>query len=153
MTDGNSHVRAVVLSLLAIMAVSAGVVFEAEANYAAITLSDDATAHVTEVTKDESGLEFQLTVTNPLNHPVRIEYVRLEIDDGNESVGVNVPFNGYESVPPGDDVEIVDAFVIERRYERLSPIDGPLTVNGYLEVTIYNGYQFKIPIDESEVEL
>lgn len=151
MTDGTS--RVVVLSLLAITAVSAGVLFEAEANYADVVLSEGATAQVTEVTREESGLEFRVAVTNTLDHPVRVEHVRLEIAEGTESVGVNVPFNGFVSVPPGADGETVDAFVIERRYERLSPIEESLTVSGYVQVTVYNSYQVTIPITESEVEL
>lgn len=153
MTDENSRTRAVVLSLLAVTAVSAGVMVEAEANYADVALSEDATARVTDVTQDESGLEFRLAATNPLNHPVRIEYVRLQIADGNRSVGVSVPFNGHVSIPSGADAETVEAFVIERRYERLSPIDTSLTVSGHLEVTVYNSYRLTIPINESEVEL
>lgn len=150
---GNSHVRAVVLSLLVITVVSTGVVLEAGANYADILDSDNATAHVTGVTEHESGLEFRVEVTNPLDHPIRIEYVRLEIADGDESVGVSVPFNEHASVPPSEDAETVDAFVIERRYESLAPLGESLTVSGHLEVRVYNDYQFGISITESEVDV
>jgi hypothetical protein len=150
---GNSRVRAVVLSLLVVTVVSTGVVFEAGVNYADITRSEDATARVTEVTEHESGLEFRVEVTNPLDHPIRIEYVRLEIADTDESVGVSVPFNEHASIPPSGDAETVDAFVIERRYEPIAPLGESLAVSGHLEVRAYNDYQFRIPITESEVDV
>lgn len=150
---GTPRVRVVVLSLLTITAVSTGVVFEAGTNYADIVRSEDTTAHVAAVTEHESGLEFRVAVTNPLDHPIRIEYIRLEITDADESVGVSVPFNEYESIPPGEDAGTVDAFVIERRYEPLAPLGESLTVSGHLEVRAYNEYQFTIRISESEVEL
>lgn len=153
MTDQSTYARTVVLSLLALTVLTTGVMVEAEANYADVVRSQETAAQVTDVTEVESGLEFQLAVTNPLDSEIRIEYVRLEIADSNGSVGVSVPFNGYTSIPPNKDVETVDVFVSERRYERLLPLGEPLTVRGYLEVTAYNGYQFQIPIAESEVEL
>lgn len=146
-----SRSSTVVISLLLVALLSGGVLAEVETNYASVVRSDESTARVTEAEQSEDGILFRIDVENQLDHPVRIDYVRLNITEGNRSVLVSVPFGERVSVPPGGDT--IEAFVSARRYERLSPIEDPLTVKGYIVVRVFTDHMFTITLTESEVEL
>jgi hypothetical protein len=137
-------------SLLLCVVLSAGVLAAVETNYSTAVRSDESTARVTAVDHDEEGLVFRLEVENHLNRPVRVDYVRLDITEGDRSVVVSVPFGGRVAVPPTGGT--VDAFVSARRHARLSPIEGTITVQGYVAVTAYQNHRFTITVVESEVE-
>lgn len=147
--DSRGRTRVVPLSLLVLVALSGGVILEAELNYANFVRSPGSSAQVTGVEELPEGLSFTVDVENNLRQPVRIEYVRLEITDGETTQSVSIPYGGHTSVPP--DGGTVEAFVAERRYDQLSPLGDSLTVTGYLVVTVYNGHQFTIQITDSEV--
>jgi len=151
MTDaGLPWSRLALASLLLLAIVSAVVLAEVEGNYAATVRSEDATAQVTAVDPGPDGLLFTIGVENPLDDPIRVDYVRLRLSEGGDSVVVSVPFGERESVPPGR--HPIEAFVSERRHDSLSPIEGTITVRGYVAVAVYNGHEFTVSIAESEVE-
>lgn len=146
-----SQSSVVVISLLLVALLSGGVLAEVETNYATMVQSDESTAWVTEAEQSEDGILFQIAVENHLNHPIRIDYVRLNITEKNRSVLVSVPFGERASVSPKGGT--IEAFVSARRHERLSPIEKPLNINGYIVVRVFNNHKFIITVTESKVEL
>jgi hypothetical protein len=149
--NNSASLPLVVGSLLFMLFVSGGVVAEAENNYMTVAQSEDSTGEITGVTQRQDGLLFEVEVENRLNRPIRIDYVRLNITKESRSVIVSVPFGERISIDPG--INRIDVFVSARRYERLSPVENKLTIEGYVVGLMFNNHRTRIDLESSKITI
>lgn len=143
--------RRLFATLLVAALLSGAVVVEAERNYAAVASVEEAEARVDGVSTVDGRLQVRLAVRNTMNEPLRVQFVHLEADRANHTDAASIPYNGYRRLPPGRTALTVG---IPSRQLTGSLGDGEtMVVSGYLEVEVYNGYRFEIPIEPTEVTL
>lgn len=138
-------------SLLAVAIFSGAVVAEAERNYAAVTAVEETVASVEAASADGDGVSIAISVRNTMGEPLRLQYVHLRLDRANGSASTSVPYNGYETIPPGEST--LTTGITDRQFEGEPESGETVVVDGHLVVEVYNGYRFEIPIDSREVTL
>lgn len=147
---GRGHRRLLAASLLVLAAVSVGVVAEAELNYRALATADGTEATPVAAEPTATGVAVTLAVTNTMNRPLRVEYVRLRLRGPDGTAAVSVPFRGV-TAPPGEST--LTATVTERRFPGEPAAGDRLVVAGHAAVVVFNGYEFDVPVREREVAL
>jgi len=143
--------RLLVASLLVVAAASLGVVAEAEANYRSLATAEGTEAATVAAEPTDTGVTLTLAVTNTMNRPLRVDYVRLRLRGPDGTTTVSVPFRGRVTAPPG--TSRLTAAVLDRRLPG-DPVAGDrLVVAGHAAVVVFNGYEFEVPVREREVAL
>lgn len=143
--------RRIVGSLVGVAFASGAVVAEAERNYAAVASRAETEAQVEAVDVGKDGLRVRLLVRNSLNEPVRLRYVHLDVDHAEYVDSASVPFNEYRSLDPGRSPLIVT--IPERQLTGEPTAGETVTVSGTVAVTVYNEYEFDIPVGPTEARL
>lgn len=140
--------RILFVSLLLLVVMTAAIVAEAEMNYATSTKADQAVATVTDTRRTNGGLQVRLKVENPLNRPLQIRYVSLDISDGEDLATIGIPYTLRDSLPPGTSRLTVAA---EPRYLRSVSLNGTIWIKGHIAVEVYNDFEFKVNIRRTEI--
>ena len=143
--------RRVVASLLLVALLSGAVVAEAERNYASVTGRDETTATVADVRVEDGAIAVDLRVNSSMNEALRIRYVHLTVARPGHIDGASTPFKGLRSLSPGGN-DLGVSIPARQISGTVSPGD-TATVTGEIAVSVYNGYEFTVPIEEAEVTL
>ncbi|MFB6300523.1 MAG: hypothetical protein ABEH65_09705 [Halobacteriales archaeon] len=145
-SDRTSRILFVLLLLL--VATTAAVVAEAEMNYASSVKADQAVATVSDTRRTNGGLQVRLQIENPLNRPLRIQYVSLSISDGDDLATVGIPYTLRDSLPPGTSQLTVAA---GPRYLQSVSLNGTIWIKGHIAVEVYNDFDFNVQIRRTEI--
>ena len=148
---GGEQCRLLLGSMLAIAVFSGVVVTEAERNFAAVTVVDETTASVETAAANGDGASIIIAVQNTMGQPLRLQYVHLTVEGADGRSSASVPYNGYETLPPGEST--LTTGITERQFEGDARVGDSVIVSGHLAVEVYNAYRFQVPIDEREVTL
>ena len=138
-------------SLVVLAVLSGAVVAEAERNYAAVSSVETTDARVVSASVDDGGMLLTIAVDNEMGERLRVQYVHLSVQWADGSVSASVPYNGYETLPPGE--SRLSPGIGTRQFESLPEPGETVVVDGYVAVEVYNGYRFEVPIAEREVTL
>jgi len=142
--------RLVVVSLVAFALVSVGVVAEAERNYANVTALDRSTASVVDGTLDERVV-IDLRVHNSMGRPIRVDYVTISLSGDGANGQASTPYNEHRELPAGEGR--ISGVVPLRQVDGELAEGDRVTVDGSVVVSVYNAYEFEIPIEPAEVTL
>ncbi|GAA0256719.1 hypothetical protein [Haladaptatus pallidirubidus] len=143
--------RRVVASLLAIALLSGAVIAEAEQNYASVTSRDETSAGIADTNIENGALVADLRVNSSMNEPLRIQYVHLTVAHPGYNDSASTPFKGQRSLLPGENDLKVD--IPARQVSGNLSAGDAVTVYGEIVVSVYNGYEFDIPVERTEVTL
>lgn len=143
--------RHLLASLVVIALLSGGVVAEAEQNYTAVTSVEQTSASVGSVTETDGDLQVEIVVENTMDDPLRVQYVRLELEHQNATDAASIPYQGHRQLPAGQSTMTMT--VPDRQLSGSLSTGTTLVVEGFVAVEVYNGYRFEIPIEPREVTL
>lgn len=143
--------RRVAVSLLLVALLSGAVVAEAETNYASVTGRDDTTAAVADARVEDGALAVDIRVDSSMNGALRVEYVHLSVARPGHTDGASTPFNGLRSLSPGEND--LGVSIPARQISGTISTGDTVTITGEIVVSVYNDYEFAIPIEETEVRL
>lgn len=138
-------------SLVIVALLSGVVVAEAERNYATVTSVAQSGASVDSVTETADGLHVHITVENTMNEPLRVQYVRLEFNQGNYTDAASIPYQGRRTL--ATESSSITMRVPARQISGELSAGTTLVVEGFVAIEVYNGYRFEIPIEPREVTL
>ena len=138
-------------SLVILAVLSGAVVAEAERNYAAVSSVEATDARVASASVDDGGMLFTISVDNEMGEHLRVQFVHLSVRRADGTVSASVPYNGYETLPPGE--SRLSPGISARQFESPPEPGETVVVDGYLSVEVYNDYRFEVPIAEREVTL
>lgn len=137
------------VSLLVLVALSGGVIYEAETNYGSVINSPPPTANVFGVQEVDSGLSVVLRVQNTLNQRLRVQFVFIRVHDGQETKSISVPIQERRSIKPGQTA--FEIFLQPRRVEGLR-LNSSLRFEGHIQVAVYNGHTMQVPIEREVID-
>lgn len=137
------------VSLLVLVALSGGVIYEAESNYSSVINAPAPTANVFGIEAVDDGLEVVLQVQNTLNRPLRVQFVFMRVTDDQETKSISVPFQGRRTIKPGQDA--LDVYLQPRRVAGLD-LNGTLRFEGHIQVAVYNGHTMQVPIEPEVID-
>ena len=137
--------------LLFVTLLSGAVVVEAERNYASVTSRDETTAVIVDARVEHGTLAVDLRVNNLMNEPLRIQYVYLSVSRSEHTDGASTPFKGMRSLSSGENDLTIH--IPARQISGNVSVGDSATVSGEIMISVYNGYEFAIPIEEREMTL
>lgn len=137
------------VSLLVLVALSGGVIYEAESNYGSVINAPSPTANVFAVQTVNDGLSVTLQVENTLNQRLRVQFVFIRVDDEQLTKSISVPIQERRSIAPG--TVALEIHLPPRRVEGLN-LNDSLRFEGHIQVAVYNGHTMRVSIEPEVID-